>query len=360
MEKKLWNNATKALKPYVPGEQPAYRCIKLNTNENPYPPSENVKKAIKEFNYEELRKYPDPNSTELKKVLSKLYNVDKDMLFLGNGSDEVLAFAFRAFFDNTNTVAFPDVTYSFYPVYAQSLNLPFTQISLNEDFTLPLEEFFVFDGGIVIANPNAPTGAYIEPEDIRKLVSSNRNRIVIVDEAYIDFGGESAIPLVKEFDNLLVIQTVSKSRALAGIRVGYAIGSPSLIKALECIRDSINSYTIDSLAQTVAIAALEDGEWFDKTVTSIIDTRKMLYSNLESMGFSSIVSKANFIFTTNSNFSALKLYEGLKEKGILIRYFNLPRIDNYIRITVGTPDEIQILCDNLGTLVGFNPGKGRA
>ena len=358
MDKRLWNEKTKATKPYLPGEQPKNRCIKLNTNENPYPPSKAVEDVIRNFNYECLRKYPDPSASELKCVIARKNDISEDMVFVGNGSDEVLAFAFRAFFDSDRRVAFADITYSFYPVYARSLDIPYERIKVRDDFCIDTDEYVRYNGGVVIANPNAPTGILTPFAEIERIVAANNGRLVIIDEAYIDFGGVSAVPLVKKYDNLLVVQTVSKSRALAGIRIGYAIGSSSLVKALECVRDTINSYTVDSLAQAVAAAAISDDEWFEETCKKIMDSREILISRLGRMGFSVLPTSANFVFATSPDFDARRLYEELKKKGILIRYFDLPGIDRYLRITVGTPEENEVLCDALEVLTA-DPGKVR-
>ncbi|MHB1452764.1 MAG: histidinol-phosphate transaminase [Saccharofermentanales bacterium] len=349
-DRRFWNRRTGRLVPYVPGEQPKYRCIKLNTNENPYPPSLNVTAALEAFDPALLRKYPDPGSDILRRTIAGCYDLDAEMIFLGNGSDEVLAFAFQAFFDQERPVAFADVTYSFYPVYARGYEIPYTLIDLEEDFTMPVEAFTAFCGGVVVANPNAPTGICTAIGDIRRILEADRDRLVIVDEAYIDFGGTSAVPLIREFDNLLVIQTTSKSRSLAGLRMGYALGQPSLIQALESVRDSFNSYTIDTIAQHLAAAAFEDSEWFGRTTNAIIATRELMVGRLKEYGFQTLPSSANFIFTTHPDFPASKLYEGLREKGIIVRYFDKPRIDNYLRITVGMPEETEILCNALGQL----------
>ncbi len=350
MDKRLWNTSTKTIIPYVPGEQPKTKCIKLNTNENPYPPSKRVTEILNDFSTELLRKYPDPQASVLRGTLGKLYDVSEDMVFTGNGSDEVLYFIFKAFFDKDREVAFADITYSFYPVYARSLGIPFSLIKLREDFTIDVAGYLDFRGGIVIANPNAPTGITTSPEDIEKIIAADPDRLVVIDEAYIDFGGESVIPLVKKYDNLLVVQTVSKSRALAGLRVGYAIGDPSLIKALESVRDTVNSYTLDAVAQAAAAAALKDDEWFAEIRSRIIQTREQLIRKLGDLGFITLPSAANFVFTTNPGFDARLLYEELKKKGILIRYFGSPRIEQYLRITVGTPEETESLCDALAEL----------
>jgi len=351
MDNRFWNKKTREQTPYVPGEQTAGACIKLNTNENPYPPSPRVRELISQFDTETLRLYPDPTSSLLKETIAGYYGIDKSQIFLGNGSDEVLALAFQAFFDQTTPIAYPDVTYSFYPVYSSNYSVPSTLILLSEDFTIPIEDFKAFPGSIVIANPNAPTGVFIELSAIKELLLSNRERLVIVDEAYIDFGGESAVGLINEFDNILVVQTVSKSRSLAGLRVGYAMGDLSLVKALECARDSFNSYTIDTLAQKIAVVAFEDGAWFENTRAAIMETRKWTADELAKIGFVTLPSKANFIFTTHPDFCASELYELLREKGILIRYFNKPRIDNFLRISIGTNEQMIQLISTLEKIV---------
>ncbi|MHB1483438.1 MAG: histidinol dehydrogenase [Saccharofermentanales bacterium] len=354
LDTKFWNENTRRLVPYVPGEQPEKPCIKLNTNENPYPPSGKVKEALERFAYERLRLYPDPGSKILKKTISGYYGVETDRIFIGNGSDEVLAMAFQAFFDCGDCgaqVAFPDITYSFYPVYSNLYSIRTKIIPLMEDFTIDLEAFKAFPGGIVIANPNAPTGIAISTEEIRGLVSSNLGRLVIIDEAYVDFGGQSAISLTGEFDNLLVISTVSKSRQLAGLRVGYAIGSPSLIKALECVRDSFNSYTVGTLSQVLATAAFEDGEWFERTRAKIIETRDWFTAELSELGFKTLPSKANFVFTASPDIDAGKLFELLREKGILIRYFDKPRIGGFLRISIGTDEEMRKISDAIKAIL---------
>lgn len=355
MNNKFWNEKTKNLTPYVPGEQPKVKCIKLNTNENPYPPSPLVQKALREYDYEDLRKYPDPSGTKLKAAISDYYGIDSDRIFLGNGSDEILAFAFQAFFDSGSPIAFPDVTYSFYPVYANINGIPVKRIPVRDDLSISIEDYIDFPGGVVIANPNAPTGEYLEPSKIRKLLSSNPDRLVIIDEAYIDFGGESSICLLDEFENLLVVQTVSKSRSLAGLRVGYAFGSASLIKALECVRDSFNSYTLDSLSQTLAIKAFEDGEWFEITRANIISTRENFVAKMQTLGFVVLPSMSNFIFTTHTKISANRLYELLREKGILVRYFKDKTIDCFLRITIGTDDEMQVLINAISDILEKEP-----
>ncbi len=349
-DKRLWNRRTAELEPYVPGEQPKYRCVKLNTNENPYPPPESVAAALRSFDPAVLRKYPDPSSDTLRRAVADRFGLTPGMVFPGNGSDEILAFAFRAFFDEERPAAFADITYSFYPVYAKAFGIPHTIIPLNDDFTVPADRLARFGGGVVLANPNAPTGICTDTAALRMILEAAPGRLVLIDEAYIDFGGETAVPLLREFDNLLIVRTFSKSLALAGLRVGYALGAPSLIAALETVRDTFNSYTVDRIAQTLAAAALEDDEWFARTRQAIAATRESMTARLAECGFRTLPSAANFIFTTHPDFPAPALYEGLKEKGIIVRYFNKPRIGNYLRITVGTPQDADILCDALARL----------
>jgi len=350
-DRNFWNKKVREITPYVPGEQPKMKMIKLNTNENPYPPTPLVGKALAEFDIENLRKYPDPNASELKKTISGYYGVSKSCIFVGNGSDEVLAFAFQAFFDNENPVFFADITYSFYPVYAKMFDVPFEIVPLTDDYKIRVQDYFDKKGGVVIANPNAPTGIYLEVSKIRELLQSNPERLVIVDEAYIDFGGETCVPLTEEFDNLLVVQTLSKSRSLAGLRVGFAVGCKSLITGLERVRDCINSYTTDVLSQNLASIAINDGEWFEKNRAKIIDSRDDFVNNLNKMGFKTLPSDANFVFTSHEKLLAPKLFELLRKKGILVRYFNSERINNYLRITIGTEDEMDQLVKALKSIV---------
>lgn len=351
MDNRLWNKRTRETTPYVPGEQPKVRRIKLNTNENPYPPSPKVRELLSCFPDETLRLYPDPSCALLRRTVADYYGISSEQIFCGNGSDEVLALAFRAFFDEEKPVAFADVTYSFYPVYAENGAIPAAVVPLKSDFTFDLEAFKAFDGGVVLANPNAPTGVGVSAEEIRDLLLSRNDRLVIIDEAYIDYGGESVIPLIREFDHLLVVQTVSKSRALAGLRVGFAMGDPSLIRALECARDSFNSYPVDTLAQRIAAAAFEDGAWFEQNRARIIETRGRFVKELEAQGFAVLPSQANFVFTSHPAFSAKRLYELLREQGILVRYFNKPRIDNFLRISIGTDEEMACLTQALAGIL---------
>ena len=357
--RRLWSRLTHTLTPYVPGEQPKdRRFIKLNTNENPYPPAPGVLKMLQGFPADRLKLYPDPSGLKLRQTIAGYYGLGIDSVFVGNGSDEVLAMAFQAFFNPihgndvqpADEIVFPDITYSFYPVYARLYGIPFRRIPLDDQFDLPLDEMAAPSAGIVLANPNAPTGIGLPLEVLRTLAAVDRDRLILVDEAYVDFGAESAAALLAEWDNILVVQTLSKSRSLAGLRVGFALGDPHLIHALERVRDSFNSYTLDSLAQTCAVAAFEDGAYFEQTRTQVIATREWTAEQLKELGFSVLPSKANFLFASHVQIDAFTLYNRLREVGILVRHFRQPRIDNYLRITIGTDDEMATLVDALRTI----------
>lgn len=340
---RYWSQTTKRIKPYVPGEQPKDRTyIKLNTNENPYPPSPRVIEEICRAAGEDLRRYPDPCCEELRETIAAYYSLSPQQVFCGNGSDELLAFAFLAFFNPGAPILFPDVTYSFYPVYCTLFRLDYELVPLDMSFNVPVEKFFADNGGIVIANPNAPTGACLPRASIRQILEHNFGSVVIVDEAYIDFGGESAVELLEEFPNLLIVQTLSKSRSLAGLRVGFALGHPDLIEGLRRVKDSMNSYTLDRLALAGGVAALKDDEYYRETIRKVIATRERVAAELLKAGFSVIPSKANFLFITHPQARASELYAGLRERGVLVRYFNMPRIDNYLRVSIGTDQEMDI------------------
>lgn len=347
-----WSDAIKNAAPYVPGEQPKdKKFIKLNTNENPYPPSPKVLEAIKASVCADLRLYPDPDASGIRKAASEYYGISDKQIFPGNGSDEVLALAFLSFFSSRKKIMFPDITYSFYPVYADIFNIAYETVPLDEDFSIPIEKFFVENGGTVISNPNAPTGMYLPIDSIKKILQNNSKSVVIVDEAYIDFGGESAVNLINEFSNLLVVQTLSKSRQLAGLRIGLAIGNEGLIEGLDTAKNSINSYTIDRLALNGGCAALKDKEYFEITRKKIIDTRNRISLQLCKLGFRVLDSKANFIFVSHSKYRAVQLYSSLKQNGILVRYFNKPRIDNFLRISIGTDEEMDTLVKTLSQII---------
>lgn len=339
--KEFWSDRIVGLTPYTPGEQPKDRkFIKLNTNENPYPPSPAAIAAIQQNTNETLRLYSDPDASALRRSIAASYGVGEDQVFVGNGSDEVLAFAFQAFYSEGARIVFPDITYSFYPVYANMFGIRYRTVALNDDFTVPVEELCGKNDGVVLANPNAPTGMELPQSGIIRILEANPDVAVIVDEAYVDFGGKSALPLIEKYPNLLVVQTFSKSRALAGLRVGFAFGNPNLIQALNCVKNSINSYTLDRLALAGAAAAVEDKAYFDAQCAKVIATRERTSNELRNMGFTVYPSKTNFVFVTHPTVPARDLFAGLREKGILVRYFNLPRIDNCLRVSIGTDEEM--------------------
>ena len=338
---KFWSEKVKSLEPYVPGEQPKdKKYIKLNTNENPYPPSPRVIKAIIDSANEGLRLYPDPECTELCQEIARYYNLNEKQVFPGNGSDEILAFAFMAFFNPGNPIVFPDITYSFYPVYCDLCNIDYELNPLDDEFNIQVDGFLRPNGGIVFPNPNAPTGKALPLSDIIKILDYNKESVVIIDEAYVDFGGETTACLIDRYPNLLIIQTFSKSRSLAGLRLGFALGDERLIDALNIVKNSFNSYTIDRLAIKAGMEAIKDDEWFQSSRQKIIATRERITSALRALGFKVLDSKANFIFISHESYRAGDLFTILKNKGVLVRYFNKPRIDNYLRVSIGTDDEM--------------------
>lgn len=348
-----WNETTSKIIPYVPGEQPQDKnYIKLNTNENPYPPSPKVIEAINSAACDTLRLYPDPECKILKEAIAAYYNVGIENIFTGNGSDEILAFCFMAFFDEQKPVKFADITYSFYNVYADFFKVPYEIVPLNQDFSLPVEKFATSEepfrqAGIIVANPNAPTGMAVDINDIERIAAANQNSVVIIDEAYVDFGCESAVQLTKKYPNILVIHTLSKSRSLAGLRAGFAIGSAELIEGLERVKNSFNSYTLDRIAVAAAAAALKDVEYFEMTRKKIIHTREKFSKDLAQLGFKVIPSSANFVFVSHGTFKADFLFQELKNRGILVRYFKKPGIDNYLRITIGTDEEMDTVVETI-------------
>ena len=350
--KEFWSKRAKELTPYVPGEQPRERkFIKLNTNENPYPPSQAALAAIREAACEGLRLYPDPECTSLREALAATFDLKPNQVFVGNGSDEVLALCFQAFFDPDRTILFPDITYSFYPVFADLYGLSYREVPLDERFGLPLEPFLGNNGGVVIANPNAPTGRAVSLCDIRALLEGNPDSVVVVDEAYVDFGAQSAVPLIERYPNLVVVQTMSKSRALAGLRVGFALGNENLIAALNSVKNSFNSYTLDRLALAGAEGALRDGAYLRATIMKISSTRDWAADRLKRMGFEVSDSAANFLFISHPEVPAKSLLDGLRERGILVRWWDKPRIRDYLRVTVGTDEEMEALCQALSQMV---------
>lgn len=345
---KYWNETVKKIKPYVPGEQPQdQKYIKLNTNENPYPPSPKVIEAIKNAADDRLRLYPDPGCEELKSTLAEYYGLKKQQTFVGNGSDEILAFAFMAFFDPRKTILFPDITYTFYPVYSELFNIAYKVVPLDDAFNIPEELFYSENGGIVISNPKAPTAKFMPLDAVEKILENNCDSVVIIDEAYIDYGGESSIKLIEKYPNLLVIQTFSKSRSLAGLRVGFALGHEELIEGLERVKNSFNSYTLDRLALAGAVQAIKDEDYFQENRQKVISTREHFSSGLVEIGFEVIDSKANFVFISHPKMHASLLFMKLREKGILVRHFNKPRIDNYLRVSIGSDKDMDTVLEKL-------------
>ena len=353
--KEFWSGRIRALTPYTPGEQPKDRqFIKLNTNENPYPPSPAALEAVRQGADASLRLYPDPEAAVLRQALAKRYGVGENQIFVGNGSDEVLAFAFQAFFDEGAEIVFPDITYSFYPVYANLFGIQCRTVALNDDFTVPVDKLCGGNAGVVIANPNAPTGIELPQSDIVRILEANPDVAVIVDEAYVDFGGTSAVALIDKYPNLLVVQTFSKSRALAGMRVGFAFGSENLIAAMNCVKNSFNSYTLDRLALAGAAAAVADEDYFQTQCAKVIATRERTAETLRRNGFTVYPSKTNFIFVSHPTVAAKELFAGLRERGILVRYFDAPRIDNCLRVSIGTDADMDAF---LTAMLDMTKGK---
>ena len=341
---KPWADKLRKIQPYVAGEQSKNpNIIKLNANENPYPPSPKVKEVLSNFNTDNLKKYPASDALELKTALAKAYNLNENQIFMGNGSDDVLALCFHAFFCSDKPILFPDLTYSFYPVWCSLFKTPYKNIPLDENFRINPDDYKEENGGVILPNPNAPTGIYENLDFIEKILNNNTDCIVIIDEAYIDFGGESAISLLDKYENLVIVQTMSKSRSLAGLRVGYAFASAELISVLDAVKNSYNSYTMDSIAISAAAVSRADDEYFKDTCNKIINTRQKTIQALEKLGFDVVPSMANFVLATHKSVKAVDIFEKLKAQNIFVRYFKIPRIDNYLRITIGTDDEMDKL-----------------
>lgn len=351
-----WEDNVRRVEPYVPGEQPKVtgNLIKLNTNEFPYPPSPMVSERLKSLNYEDLRLYPAPDVGPLRAKLADRYNVSEDEVFVGVGSDDVLSMAFLTFFNSDKPVIFPNITYSFYDVWAEVYRIPYEVKPLDGDFHMVKDDYLCENGGIVIANPNAPTGVS-EMDDvnfIEDIVKANADSVVIVDEAYVDFGGVSVLPLIKKYDNLLVIQTFSKSRAFAGMRIGYAFGNPKLIKYLNDVKYSVNSYTMNYTAIELGIAALADEEYFDRTVSKVISTREWTKKNLAERGFKFADSKTNFVFASPGTISAREMFSELKKRNIYVRWWDKDIIRDYLRISIGTDEEMCSLMKAIDEIQG--------
>lgn len=350
--KRYWSKHIQNVVPYTPGEQPREgKFIKLNTNECPYPPSPKVMEAIRAAGGEGLRLYPDPECLDLRAAIAQREGLDVNQVFCGNGSDEILAFAFQAFFDPDREVVFPRITYSFYPVYTDFFGLNRREVPMNSDFTDPIELLCGNNGGVVLANPNAPTGIAVGLDTVEKLLKANPDVVVIVDEAYVDFGADSAVGLISRYPNLLVVQTASKSRALAGLRVGWAMGNAGLIDGLRCVRDSINSYTVDRLAQAGAAAAIRDEAYFQSVRRRVMDTRRRTEQTLKEKGFTVLPSQANFLFVSYPGRDGRALLDGLRERGLLVRWWGRPEIRDWLRISVGTDQEMEALTAALEELV---------
>ncbi|WP_341962289.1 histidinol-phosphate transaminase [Pseudomonas sp. RC10] len=348
---KFWSPFVRDLVPYVPGEQPKLtKLVKLNTNENPYGPSPKAIEAMRAEVNDDLRLYPDPNGDLLKQSVARYYGVETNRVFLGNGSDEVLAHAYHAFFLQEKPLLFPDISYSFYPVYCGLYGVEYEAVPLDEQFQIRVEDYARPNGGIIFPNPNAPTGCLMPLDAVEGILKASPDSVVIVDEAYIDFGGETAIALVDRYPNLLVTQTLSKSRSLAGLRVGLAVGHPDLIEALERVKNSFNSYPLDRMAIVGAAAAFDDREYFKKTCNRVIASREKLIGQLEGKGFEVLPSAANFIFARHPKHDAAGLAAKVREQGVIVRHFKQERIAQFLRISIGTPEQNQALIDALGDL----------
>ncbi len=342
-----WKDNVRRVEPYVPGEQPKVQnIIKLNTNENPYPPAPGVEAALKAFASQDidlLRKYPDPSASALIDTIAEYYGMDSDQVFVGVGSDDVLAMAFLTFFNSEKPILFPNISYSFYPVWAELYRIPYEKQPLTDDFKINPEDYYKDNGGVIFPNPNAPTALYMKLDAVEDIIRHNQDVVVIVDEAYIDFGGTSARDLVNKYENVLVVQTFSKSRSMAGMRIGYAFGSKALIKALNDVKFSFNSYTMNATSLVAGVEAVKDKEYFEEHCKMIVATRERAKERLTELGFTFPDSKANFIFAKQEKVPASVLFEELKKRNIFVRYFKQPVIDQYLRITIGTDDEMEQL-----------------
>ena len=335
------------LTPYIPGEQPKdRRYIKLNTNENPFPPSPRAQALAAEA-AAGLQLYSDPECTPIVEKAAQYYGIDRDEIIFTNGSDEMLNFAFMTFCDENRPAVFPDITYGFYSVFADLNHIPYTTIPLRDDFSVGIEDYLGLNKTIFLANPNAPTGLALPMEKIEAILQSNPNNIVVIDEAYADFNGESAVPLIHKYENLLVIQTFSKSRSMAGARLGLGIGCKALIRDLNVIKYSTNPYNVNSMTMAAGIGSLEDTEYFKTTLDTILQNREWTANELKALGFSMTESRTNFLFVTHPKLEGCKLYQQLKDRGILVRFFNTPRLKDYNRITIGSKEEMQVLVSTM-------------
>ncbi len=345
-----WEKNIRKVVPYVPGEQPKEEdVIKLNTNENPYGPSPRVKG--KQLELEKLRLYPDPCASQLVKAIADYHGLKTENVFVGVGSDDVIAMSFLTFFNSEKEILFPDVTYSFYDVWADMLKIPYRTVAVDDKFKILSEDYKCPNGGIIFPNPNAPTGIAEPVSFVEDIVSANKDVIVIVDEAYVDFGGESAVSLIDKYDNLLVVRTFSKSRSMAGIRIGYAMGNEKLIQYLNDVKYSFNSYTMNMPSIELGVMSIEDEGYFRESIAKVISTRERFIKEIEKLGFTCLPSKANFVFATHERLKAKYIFEEAKKNKIYVRHFNKPRIENYLRITIGTDEQMDIFIDFLKNLV---------
>ena len=341
---KPWEMNIRKVVPYVPGDQPkGDKLIKLNTNENPYPPAPGVERALREMDVDKLRKYPDPSSTDLVGALAEYYGVGEDEVFVGVGSDDVIAMSFLTFFNSKRPVLFPDITYSFYKVWADLYRIPYETPALDRDFAIVPGDYEKANGGVIFPNPNAPTGVYMPLDQVEEIVKANQDVVVIVDEAYVDFGGPSARELLPRYDNLLVVQTFSKSRSMAGVRIGFALGSRELVRALNDVKYSYNSYTMNLPAQIAGTEAVKDKAYFEETRSRIIATREKAKARFAELGFTFPDSMTNFILVTHNRVPARDIFRALKEAQIYVRYFDAPRLDNSLRVSMGTDEEMEVL-----------------
>lgn len=343
-----WRENLRQVEPYVAGEQPKmHNLIKLNTNENPYGPGEKVAQAIRDFDSQVLNLYPNPDAEGLRHDLALYHGLEDEQVYLGNGSDAVLAIIFLTCFNSSKKLLFPDITYSFYPVYCELYGIDYECVPLKDDFTIDIKDYFKDNGGVIFPNPNAPTGAALSRDEIEEVLKHNPNSVVVIDEAYVDFGAESVIPLIDHYDNLLVVQTFSKFRSLAGIRLGAAFGSQELVSHLYDVKNSFNSYPIDALAQKIGEASIADSNYILDNAKKVIATREKCVDELKALGFTMPLSKANFVFVSHPKVQAEYIFKALRKRSIIVRYFNKPRIDNYLRITIGTPAQMEALIEAL-------------
>ncbi|MGB1807418.1 MAG: histidinol-phosphate transaminase [Porticoccaceae bacterium] len=350
---RYWSDFVKQLQPYTPGEQPKISNLtKLNTNENPYGPSSEALAAMQRLLNEDLRLYPPPNADDLKDSIANYYGLEAGQVFVGNGSDEVLAHVFNGLLKQDAPLLFPDISYSFYPVFCQLYDIQFSKIPLADDFSIDISDYQRPNGGIIFPNPNAPTGRLLDLQVIEQLLQANSDSVVVVDEAYIDFGGVSAVPLIAQYDNLLVVHTMSKSRSLAGMRIGYAMGNAELIEGLERVKNSFNSYPLGHLQIAAAVASFNDQDYFEQTTARVIASREQLTEQLQELNFEVLPSKANFVFARHQQQNAEQLASELRSRGIIVRHFKQERIDQFLRITLGSEQQNQLLVQVLTEILG--------